>query len=433
MTLSNANLGGLFAILIGIAAGILGTIPRFDVAMLGFLAVLLIVILAANKAEFWGVIKGDLLAWVLLGFCLYLLASAFWAVRVDKSLTKALLVLALVLTCLIFPLVLKYLTSDQLHRAVRAMVVGLLLGLGYLLIELLSEHAVMKLLLNTVLETRNKFVKVVDAQGYVIKLNPSFYNKNIALVIMALWPVLLGLTVLQRDPVRRRLFIAGILLLATVVTFLFNCETAKLALVLGVIGYLGATYVPVIMHRIMTTVWIISVVLIIPMVHLAWNMGLPNSPLLFNNAVERLQVWRATVDRIPENPIFGIGINATRDLQAELQKRDPKKRRFIPGKRKKTRAWHAHNMFLQTWYELGAAGAAFLLAIGILLLHRIHRLSPAYRPAATATFAAVAGTAAVGWGMWQSWLIAGYAWAAIFLLLVIAADRAKAHEKTFAG
>lgn len=424
MSISNETLGGFFAALIGIAAAILGVIPRFDVAMAGVLAIVIIVTLAVNKITINKALESDMLTVVLLVFCLYLALTSLWAVRFDKSLTKALMVAALVLTCLLTLPAIQNFSQHRLRGAVLAMVAGFAVSLGYLLVELLTDHGVIKLAMNTVLEHKTKFVTAVDADGRVTRLNPSYYNKAIALVIMALWPALLGLAVWQRDASRRRLFIAGTLLLATVMTFLFECETAKLALVLGAIGYLGAAYLPKTTHWTMSTIWAVTVILMIPLVHLAWNAGVPHSPLLFKNAQARLQIWRATVDHIPENPILGIGINATRDLQAELQKRDPKKYEYVPGQ-KKTRHWHAHNLFLQTWYELGAVGAAFLLAIGLLLLRQIHRLNETYRPAATATFAAAAGTAAVGWGMWQSWLIAGYAWAVIFLLLVITFDRSR--------
>jgi O-antigen ligase len=80
---------------------------------------------------------------------------------------------------------------------------------------------------------------------------------------------------------------------------------------------------------------------------------------------------------------------------------------------------HSHNEFLQTWYELGAAGVILLLAAGSAVIGYIGRLSPATQPFMLAQFAAFFIIAAFSWGMWQSWLLAVMGLAAIYAALAV--------------
>ena len=76
---------------------------------------------------------------------------------------------------------------------------------------------------------------------------------------------------------------------------------------------------------------------------------------------------------------------------------------------------HSHNHYLQIWYELGAVGAVLSLLTGLALLQLMRSMTQSIRPYAYASFVAVSSIAAFGWGLWQTWLLAGYSLTAIFL------------------
>ena len=78
---------------------------------------------------------------------------------------------------------------------------------------------------------------------------------------------------------------------------------------------------------------------------------------------------------------------------------------------------HAHNGFLQAWYELGAVGAGLLLAAGLGVLWSIARLPAAAQPYVLAQFAAYLVIAAFAWGIWQSWLMAMTGLAPIYAMM----------------
>jgi O-antigen ligase len=81
---------------------------------------------------------------------------------------------------------------------------------------------------------------------------------------------------------------------------------------------------------------------------------------------------------------------------------------------------HAHNIFLQTWYELGAIGALLLGVAGATLVVLIFFLPASAQPFAAGMFAAFALVGAFGWGMWQSWFMCAVALLPIYLRVATA-------------
>ena len=73
---------------------------------------------------------------------------------------------------------------------------------------------------------------------------------------------------------------------------------------------------------------------------------------------------------------------------------------------------HPHNLFLQFWYEFGAAGAVLLSAIGAGMLWRLWQMPKRARDAGLATFGACAAMLAVSaFSIWHTWLLCALAMA----------------------
>jgi O-antigen ligase len=80
---------------------------------------------------------------------------------------------------------------------------------------------------------------------------------------------------------------------------------------------------------------------------------------------------------------------------------------------------HAHNAFLQTWYELGAFGVILFVVTGsavILSLGAIPRGAQRFALAHVAAFFAII---AFAWGMWQGWLMALTGLSALYVTLAV--------------
>jgi O-antigen ligase len=128
---------------------------------------------------------------------------------------------------------------------------------------------------------------------------------------------------------------------------------------------------------------------------------------------------------VTKAPIFGTGIRATRFKSKDLIEKRAAKREPGDSTLPARLGRHAHNHFLQIWYELGAVGAALFLALGLALLRLIKGLSGPVRPYAHAAFSAACVIAAFGWGLWQTWLLAGYALAIVLIGLAACFSRSQ--------
>jgi O-antigen ligase len=75
---------------------------------------------------------------------------------------------------------------------------------------------------------------------------------------------------------------------------------------------------------------------------------------------------------------------------------------------------HAHNAYLQVWFEAGAVGAALLLGIGLLVIGALGRTPGRVQSLLLATFASHALIAAFGFSIWAPWLLSSFALAVLF-------------------
>src|SRR5262249_37396175 len=120
-------------------------------------------------------------------------------------------------------------------------------------------------------------------------------------------------------------------------------------------------------------------------------------------------------ERVFDHPWLGVGADSTRVLKepnTRLTAEWPEG--FIYPR---TIGRHAHDLFLQTWFELGFIGAILMaLAVAMVPL-RISLLPPEAQPFVAASFITVMAIVSFGWGMWQTWLVCGAALLPIFLLV----------------
>ena len=125
-----------------------------------------------------------------------------------------------------------------------------------------------------------------------------------------------------------------------------------------------------------------------------------------------------TAEQIPKAPILGIGLTSTRKM--DIDRKPP----AIKPPKKDVYSWwraghHAHNEFLQSWYELGAIGVVLLMVAGSSVILSVRRLPEPTQAYVLAQISAFLAIAAFSWGMWQSWLMAVTGLTALYAALAV--------------
>ena len=111
----------------------------------------------------------------------------------------------------------------------------------------------------------------------------------------------------------------------------------------------------------------------------------------------RVEIWTYALARIMEQPVFGWGFDASRELMG------------TGGQAVRPDApmsLHTHNITLQAWMELGLAGLAVLVALAWSLWSRAALLGPLVAPAMLGGFAAALVYVEISRGAWQHWWLA---------------------------
>lgn len=358
-----------------------------------------------------------LYAW--LAFAAYVMTSSLWSASPQTALGKGTLVALLVLCIRFSSLLMNQMTPWQLHRCARGIVVGLLIGLAFLVIEFATDNWILTYVART-------FSGLVKTVGDTHQIEEHHYNTSMTAVVLFLWPALF-VTKVWKNKHQKNLFLTA--LLGSIFFILYKTEsaTAQMAFLLSAVVYVGARLVSGKIDVIARTLWLVAVVGVVPIVMAIHFVGVQNLDVMPFSFKDRIQIWNYTAHETLAHPILGIGVRSSRKDRSEQR---PKAISTPLDKSVGHPGWHSHNMFLQTWYELGAVGAMFLLAAGLLVLSAIRKQPPYARPFVYASFASVCVVAGVGYGMWQSWLLACFGWTAIFLLMALGYGKYQDQPKT---
>jgi hypothetical protein len=84
---------------------------------------------------------------------------------------------------------------------------------------------------------------------------------------------------------------------------------------------------------------------------------------------------------------------------------------------RRTTGQHAHNLFLQSWYELGLFGTILVAIAGAAAALRLRVLPQEAQAYGAAAFTLFAVIATFAWGMWQVWLVCAIGLLPLYLLM----------------
>lgn len=337
-------------------------------------------------------------------FLLYVLASSLWAVAPSESIPKIAMAAGVALGTFALAQLSTLEPRAGILRAAEGLWFGFFLGLVYFLIECLTNQA-LKIWVFNAIHIDPSLLQPERAfrwkNGRLMRINYDTLTRNAAPISLLLWPALLAALGAIKRPWNTWVA-ATLLVLAVWVGFLSPHETTKVALVAGIVAYAWTRWSPVWGHRALQAGWLAACLAVLPAAILAHKLDLHNAPWLQRTAQHRIIIWNFTALHALEQPIFGRGANMTYVLGPEMSKSPIQE----PGEhfeRKMSR--HAHNLFLQNWFELGAVGALLLSAFGLAILWRLSALDGGVRPFAYANFASAAAIAGSSYGMWQAWFL----------------------------
>jgi O-Antigen ligase len=381
---------------------IAGITPRLSPLMLGLLAIALIATAIRRGVTLRALLQLDAALSACLVLSAYLFVNAILAVDQDEALGKTGVFLGVIVVAFASTRAIPALSASELRRCALGFVVGTLCAALYLLVELLSDGIVTRAAINFIAvlkPTTAKHMEVVD--GKIVRLNLSEFNQNTAIVMLSFWPGVLILSAL--DAIPRRIALTALFAAALAVPIaLSEHDSSQVALVLSAIVFALASVWRLGIIRTLAVIWCLCFALVIPLDRLAYQQGLHLVSWLPSSARARVIIWQYTAERALEHPWIGIGVNSTPAVKAMMKGPEDRPEGFVF---KRTTGQHAHDIFLQSWYEIGAIGVLLAAIAGALVALRIGLLPWFAQPYGAACFAVVLAIGAFAWSMWQTWFM----------------------------
>lgn len=350
-------------------------------------------------AGLWSLIllRGQVFSWIvrtnpaLLAFLLLAVASAAWALDPAASLRRGLVLSLEVLAGLSVFLRLRTAPDEDLYRPVLTL---LLLSTG------LSALTLIDMKTDGLLSGWARGDTINVSRGVV-------YSRGIAFQTILIAP-LTGL-LMRVAPARMRTTVLGLGGAAVLMVFLHTSETSMGGILLGALAVGAVLALP----RLLP---LIPVVLAFGFLAMPWITPKANSAIycLFDtntSMMHRIQIWTFGADRVQEKPLLGWGLDADRIM--------PGGHTLVELASCKTGAvrsageslpLHPHNGPLQIWINFGLLGAVLAAAtLGWALSSIVDRLRGGNRwDGALLTACLIPGFVVIsmGYGFWQSWLLA---------------------------
>jgi len=349
-----------------------------------------------------------LIAFLLVA--LYVFLSTTWAADPGAAFGKAAEFLMVVVITFVANRSVVQLDEHTLRRAALACAAGIFLGVLFLTFEVLTHFAATRLAMNSIPLLKRSARHVEVSQGEVTWIKPSELKHNAAILTFSLWPGLLVLSTTASG--MRRAILMGLFFIAVAACAILAKHASSLV-ALGVsllVFFLAWNWRrPTI--RALAAVYCLAFVLAIPVDFAAYNANLQTAEWLPDSFRARLIIWEYTAERVFDHPWVGIGAASTPALREPRDQAEKPQDYVYP----RITGRHAHDMFLQTWYELGAVGAILIALAGAVVILRISLLPPKTQAFATAHFAVFMSIAAFAWGMWQTWLMFAVGLSVVYL------------------
>jgi O-antigen ligase len=407
----------LQAVLIGLICFAAGGVPRLLPALLGLLALVAAFHVFTTEPRLPLKLAKTAFGVALAISIAYLFVNALWAPHRLASFAKAATVLGLSASAFLVTASYSLRTGAEARVLAKSALAGLILGAAFLLFEIVFHESVMLFINNhlvQVFEITPKKMKI--EQGRVTEISTFVLNRNVTSIVLLLIPSLL-LTVALPTKTARRVAIAALVVVTAVSTLLSESGTSVMAFFVGALVLALAALSLKAARLLIVGAWIVAVLLAVPLGALPYKLGWENWTWLPPESVgARFYIWKYVADEVYQRPLAGIGIRGSRDLHLRIptDAGDPSHAAYALQGRQ---ARHPHNIYLQTWLELGAIGAVLLLCLGLAALWTIGTWPPLLQGAGYSLFAVGSAVGVSGFDFWQTWMLAAvtFGWTAIML------------------
>ncbi len=412
---------------LGILTGILLTVTFFGPRTTT--AIMLLVLLAAlceralrptltRRPELF-----NSLLLALAAFSSWAFASAIWSPSPWNSLLKPIfLITAATGVCVALRSV-SATTKSEAHFLGEGALTALIIGYVLVAIEIITGQLLTRTILTTfpaLYENIQKHVTVAE-DGTVVRVTIANLNRRMTILVWMFWPMLL---LLLHDPsqVRKWAATAALLFGAGVVLLFGSHQSSQVALAGGILAFGFAWFNRKAALVAVAGLWSAAVLLALPVALMVFQADLHKADWLFKSARHRVVIWGTAADEAMRSPIIGVGADATRRAMKKSTQTRARAKKDL-GQFESGYANHAHNVYLQVWYELGAIGAFLFLAVGLMALRMVSRLTENLQPAAIAMFVTTSLLIAFSYSVWQTWFISALA----LSLVVFAVAARKRH------
>lgn len=384
-----------------------------------------------REEALFSALRSDQVMIALLIFAGFGAFSASWSPDPMETLAKSTL-LALAATAGVLSVRSAFSTSPEVATAAtRGFLVVCAILAVHAMIEIVSDQALLKWSYNAFPSTRDAdFSKLRIEEGRVVFVNEIFLNRLVYVVTLFGVPAWLATFVLDSSWKRGAAQVAIATVLITIVV-LSQHESSRLAIVAaavvvatGVVAYRAAV-------GVVSVGWGVATLLVVPIMLLMGAAKLDESTALPESARDRVKIWRHTSQAVFKGPLFGHGAASTptvyeSEFSAAVNKlaltATEKRERMMQYRRERALSDrlgpHAHNIYLQIWFELGLVGALLLAAVGVAILRQITRIQDQkLRLLGLAQFTLVATSSATSYSLWQPWYLSLIALSLIFMAI----------------
>ncbi len=343
--------------------------------------------------------------WHLTAFLLYAAASSAWALEPEAALGTTLLAICIGLgTMAVLQLIAVESRPNLLHMG-EGLWIGLSFALLYLCVEIATGQSI-KIWVYNLLALKPGDVAPTEyfrwAGGRLVAISREDLTRNMAPATVFLWPAVTAVVGSVTRSWAIVLAVAMTLITGVVLMTAWH-ETSKVAYIGGIAAFTFARFAPRAAARLAMVAWSCACLAVLPAALVAHRFDLHNASWLQTTAKHRIIIWNYTAEQVLKAPWFGVGARTTYVLGPRLE---PEIESLPDEKYRRTLSTHSHNIYLQTWFELGLIGATLLTLLGLSILQAMTTLSRRLQPYAYATFASAAIMAASSYGMWQFWFIA---------------------------
>jgi len=238
------------------------------------------------------VLKSDSLALAVVAFIFYLIVNSIFAVDLGDAFSKLIIIALILLIVVLAPIYQRELPKRLLNLFSIGLVMGVSIGIAFLFIEVPFGSPIASQIIQVLPVIDDEVLRLANMKdGKIMGFHRLMLNKNIAILVLLIWPTVLALRLLSNK--RLSYALMGTIVLASMfLIFLSENETSLVAFVLGILIYLMVRISPRFSYYITLIAFCFSMLLAVPIAKIPFTLGYQNAQWLPISARDRFYIWK---------------------------------------------------------------------------------------------------------------------------------------------